>query len=337
MKHLPLYLLSAVTIAALIGVLVLARENAALRRELAGAPAAPAVASVPKAADDPVKAPPAAQSTAADAAAQPDASAVTRETPPRRPFDRRARGQEFFAQALADPQARAAMLTRIKSEIDRRFGDYFVKLGLNETQIEALRSIMADRQLARMQAGMLERTAETDQERADAQSWRDTKLASTEADINAILGPDGLKNLQGYLDSAPQRQVVDDVARRATYAGAPLTDDVNGKLLAAIQQASAEHPVPQMPGPGRGFWGGGADRAPITQDSVNTYLNNLRAQNQQVIESARGFMTQPQLEALADQQIDQMQQAEAQMKFLLENPDVRDFAGRRGGRGPGGG
>lgn len=340
MKRWPLVVLGLVSATALVTVFVLVRENLALRRDLAAARAVQpdVIASAPAAALDPAGR---SAETISPAVEAPPAPTSAGEQPPedtqrRRGQDRRDRGAETFARALSDPDARAAMLTRMKSEVDRRFGDYFVKLGLDEFQIEALRTVLAERQLARMDAGMLERTAETDEERAEAKAWRDAKLASTEAEINGLLGPDGFKNLQGYLDSAPQRQLVDDIARRASYAGAPLSDEANSRLVAALSQARTDHPVPQLPGPGRGGWNGGGDFGPITPERVEEYLGNLRAQNQQVIEQSRSFLTQPQLEAIVDQQLDQLQQAEAQLNFMLRNPDVRGPGGdgRAGGRAP---
>jgi hypothetical protein len=180
---------------------------------------------------------------------------------------------------------------------------------------------------------LLQRAAEDDAQRAEAESWRDAKLASTEAEINGILGEDGLQNLQSYLDSAPQRRIVDDIARRANYMGAPLSDDANARLLAAVQQANAEHPLPPLPMPGRGAWYGGdngEDFGPINATTVEQYLADRRTLNEQVIAQARSFLSQTQLEALADQQIDEMQQVEAQLNFLMRNPDARFGPGGRG-------
>jgi hypothetical protein len=341
MPRVLMSVLAVLVAAATATAVILFRQNRALRDELAQlrasneleAEAAPSstpaqvVAPVPEVASPPPAAPaesvPAREATAA------------RPNPRRDSADRRGRGQEYFALALADPEYRAAMLTRAKGQVDRMLGDYLVKLNLDEMQIETLRTLLAERQLARMESGMLERSAETEQERLDAQAWRDTKLAATESDINAILGPDGLKNLQSYLDSAPQRRVIDDIARRASYAGAPLTNEASDRLLAAVQQASADVPLPDIPGWGRGMRGDdqGGQRESLTPDVAANYLRELRARNQRIIEQAREFLTQSQLEALADQQIDEMQQTEAQLNFLVRNPDAR---GLGGGRGPGG-
>jgi hypothetical protein len=333
------------------------RENRELRAELAALRATSIAAPEPVAPREPTERAAdgveASQAAVAVAESAPPSSSApagpeNAQNRPRQRRDdndeRRDRGREFFARALADPESRAGMLTRAKGEIDRRFGEYFVKLGLDETQIETLRTLLAERQLVRMESGMLERAAETDQERADAQTWRESKLATAEADINAVLGPDGLKNLQAYLDSAPQRRVVDDIARRASYAGAPLSTESSDQLVEVVGQVSTEHPLPRMPGSGRGGRDDDDDngnnnasrRQPLNPDSANAYLSDLRARNQAIIERAREFLTQPQLEALADQQLDEIQQAEAQLNFMLRNPDARG-AGMRFGGGPGDG
>lgn len=321
------------------------RENRALHLELADAASrvhsvdtetARADAGVPPAA------PPGVESAAAPAASTPSPSPAVTSAPgpagPRERFDRRDRGTEYLASALTDPEARAAMLTGMKGSVDRRFGDYFVKLGLNPTQIEALRTLLAERQMIRMEAGLLERNAEDDLARTEAQAWRDAKLASTEADINAITGENGLQKMQDYQDSFPQRQVVDDIARRANYAGAPLSEAASERLLNVVRQAAADLPVSELGGRGGDGDGRGGPgpqrREPVTAEAVSKYIEDLRAQNQRVIEEARSFLTQPQLEALVDQQIDAVQQAEARLNFMVRNPDLRGGRGGGGGRGP---
>lgn len=341
MKRLPVFVPGLVAALAVGAAALLAIQNAALRRELAAVraglpqPVAEVAVAAPEESANPSRS--ADDDASADAGPLPAANATSdaapaatpRAVPPRR-FDGRDRGTEFFARVLADPDARAAMLSRLKGEMDRRFGDYFVELGLNEVQIEALRSLLAERQMVRMESRLLRRAAETDQERTEADAWRDATLASTEEEINAILGPGGVDKLQAYLEHAPQRQVVDAIATRASYLGAPLSEEANRRLQETVRQVTTENPLPELPGPGRGPWGGGeGDFGPITPENVSRYLQNLRAQNERIIDEARSYLTRPQLEALADQQIEQMQQVEAQLNFMLRNPDAR----RRGFRG----
>ncbi|MBE2216017.1 MAG: hypothetical protein IAE82_19240 [Opitutaceae bacterium] len=240
--------------------------------------------------------------------------------------ERRARMAEMAGRLANDPEARAAMLGRMKSEVDRVYGDLFVKLGLNEDQADMLRSLLAERQMARLEGEMAARVAGDDAARAAARTTADTRMQSIESGINALLGPDGVGVIDDYQRSQPMRQAVSDVARRASYAGVPLSTEAGDRLVAAMQSAAQEHPVSTSAG-----W----RRETLTQQAVDTQLATLRAQNEAVLTQAREFLSQAQLEALVARQIEQYEQTQAQLNVRLRNPDVPFIGGGPGGPSPG--
>lgn len=317
------------------------RENLRLRQQLAdtGRPAEHAAArAVANTTDAPVS----PRSEVADAAnVGVDSSNVSpeerRENVRAQRFgDRRNRGQETMARMLTDPAMREAMLTRMKGQVDRQFGDLFVRLGLNEDQAEVLRTLLAERQLARMQSNFLGRSSgEDEQARLEAENWQEREEATIEAGIEAILGPDGMETLREYQRTSGERQVVANISQRASYMGAPLDAAASDQLVNLFAAAEEKYPVSRNPAlPRRG-----ADAAPLTQQSLNQYLGELQTRNQAVLTEAKAFLAPAQVEALAAQQLEQYEQTAAQLDFQLRNPDISGRGGdfRFEGRGgPGG-
>jgi len=247
--------------------------------------------------------------------------------------DRRERGQETRARMLTDPAMREVMLTRMKSQVDRQFGDLFVSLGLNEDQAEMLRTLLAEQQMARTQSNFLQRASSDDEQaRLEAENWQQRELATIEAGIKEVLGPDGMEILSDYQSTASERQQVANISQRASYMGAPLDGPTSDKLVDVILAAEESNPVSRNPGTSRR--GGPAE--PLTQQAASQYLGELQAQNQAVLADAQKFLAPSQLEALAAQHLEQFEQASAQLDFQLRNPDLNTGGGDfRGGGGPG--
>lgn len=265
----------------------------------------------------------------------PPPAAAEADTPPRPRSERFERFAENMSRMLTDPDSRDAILTRMKSRVDRVYGDLFVALGLDEVQAETLRTLLAERQMARMEAGMLLRTAESEEEREQARLWREEKLASLDAGLEAVLGPEAGQILEEYQRTAPIRNVVEDVSRRASYVGAPMSAEQSARLVSVMQSVDETLPLPGAGDAAAGDLRRGPDTAQLTPEYVQSYLDSLRKQNQAVLERAREFLSPEQLEALADQQVENFEATEKQLNFALRNPDVTrmPFFGGPGGRG----
>ncbi|MGH8019208.1 MAG: hypothetical protein ACREIA_13120 [Opitutaceae bacterium] len=313
-------------------------ENRSLRRELAAlqetprhdppmtrdaAVVSPALPAVPP--DAPTAA------AAASEAIQPAPPARAEDDEDRERLDRRLRGMERMGLMLTDPEARAATLGRMKTGVDRMYGDLFVRLGLNELQAETLRTLLAERQLAQMESGFLMRSAESDEERAEARAWREEKLAGLDSGVEAILGEDGNETLLEYARSGSQRNAVADVSRRASYHGAPLDQGASDRLVQVMRAAQAEYPVSI-----NNRRGSDDARRVMTPETVESVLAQQTAQNQAILSQSREFLTQSQLEALADKQVEDFENLQSQLNFQLRNPDLAEGSrGMRYGRRPG--
>jgi hypothetical protein len=248
---------------------------------------------------------------------------------------RAGRGMEAITRILNDPQAREAMVGRMKSQIQRTYAGLFARLGLDEVQAETLSALLAERELARREMGFLERAASTDEERAQLRAAREGKMQSIEAGVASILGADGMQILRDYQQSAPQRAVAEDVSRRASFSGAALSAQQTDQLAQVLRTVQNEMPA-ENPGfqPGW-FRENSTPPPPLTQSAIDTYLAARQAQNREALTRAQGILSTAQIEALVDQQIEELGQVQAQLEFQLRNPDLVGGLGM--GMGPPGG
>lgn len=246
--------------------------------------------------------------------------------------DRRAERNEQFSRMMSDPAMREVMLSRMKSRIDEEYNALFVRLGLDDDQTEALRTFIAQRRMAYMQAGFLERNSEGDaQGLAEIESWRERELATTAAGIESVLGPDGMDVLTDYRESRNEREFVDSISRQASYSGESIDPQTSENLVSVLRQAKESVPLSTNP-----F--GRTENGPpprLTEQSVAQYLKERQAQDQMVLANAQSILTPAQLEALADRQIEQFQREQSQLDFQLRNPDMSQRRGWFGvDRGP---
>jgi hypothetical protein len=63
----------------------------------------------------------------------------------------RNRGANRFAEILADPEISLLMKNQQKAELDGRYAAIFKRLGLSGPEVEALKELLAEKQLARME------------------------------------------------------------------------------------------------------------------------------------------------------------------------------------------
>lgn len=246
--------------------------------------------------------------------------------------DRRAARNERFSRMMSDPAMREVMLSRIKGRIDEEYNGLFVRLGLDDDQTEALRTFLAQRRMAYMQAGFLRRNAGGDEQAvAEAQAWRDNELAATAAGIESVLGPDGMDVLTDYRDGRADREFVQSISRQASYSGEAIDTQTSEQLVSVVRDVKRTTPLSVNPfertenGP----------PPTLTAQGVSQYLEEKRAQDQAVLSQAREILTPAQLEALADRQIEEFQREQSQLDFQLRNPDMNRGPGWiGGGRGP---
>lgn len=229
---------------------------------------------------------------------------------------RRNRDIAMLAEMLADPELSALMLTQQKAGLDSRYAALFRQLGLDPKETEALKNLLAERQLARMEAGVMVRTEGLD--RNDRTGMRELILDAdndVEAKLRGLLGPDNFNTLKTYEQSAGERMRVDRFALRLSYSAAPLQtyqSDALVQLLASVSQ-------PRSPG-----------RNATAQETAS-YTQARQAYETEVLSRAQSVLSPVQVEALKQYQQEQADQARLSSLLPGRMREGLEGRGRPGG------
>lgn len=246
---------------------------------------------------------------------------VPREEPGPRPPDRFDR----FRKMMENPDFQSAMLERSKVRIERDFAGLFRTMDLDEEGVEILKTLLAERSMVERQAAFQSRAAQGDPEAMfETELMLEANLAGIDLSLAEVLGEEGFANYDYYQDTLPQRQSVEELTRRLSYSGTPLAEERAEVLVGvmATTEDSFNYTVDLARLSRR-------ERSSLTEIDVAVYLDERESLNQMILSEAAVVLEPDQLEALAEQQIREVEQIELQASLGL---------GARGGfRGPGGG
>ena len=251
---------------------------------------------------------------------------AAREEPgPRRP-DRFGR----FRQMMENPDFQSAMLERSKTRIERDFAGLFRTMDLDEEGVEIFKTLLAERSMIEWQAAFQSRAARGDPEAMlEAELMLDENLAQIDQSLAEILNQEDYAAYDYYQDTLPQRRSVDELARRLSYSGTPLTDEraevLVGVMATAEDSFSYTVDLAQL---------SRQERSSVTEIDIALYLDEKESLNQTILSEAAMVLEPDQLEGLAEQQIREIEQIELQASLVgLEG---RGGFGRPGGGPPGG-
>jgi hypothetical protein len=314
-------LLIVVASASFLVAVVLYRENQALSQELSRrmdlpSPEPESIAEEPL----PVSAPRLEPAPVPPVAVEPGAA-------PSRPGweDRVAR----FRRMMDDPDVQAAMRERSKSGIEQRYAGLFRSLGLDEETIEVFKELMAEKEMTRRRTAIDLRLAQ-DGAGPDVAFLAELEMERLDQSLAEVLGEDNYETFAYYQETLPQRQVVDELTRRLSYSGTPLNEEVAEQLvgvMAGTQESFAfTNDLSRMSG-----W----ERASLSAEDVALYLEERRILNEAVLSEASTVLAPDQLEALAEQQMREIETLEREAAIGMGMLGGRGPGG--GGRGPGGG
>ena len=211
----------------------------------------------------------------------------------------RGRGAEAFQAMMNDPKVVQLMNSREKMMLDSRYASLFKSLlqsgsGANMTpeQLDTFKNLLVEKQNTERDVRMSAR-AEGVTDRSEINKLVKSAQAEVDTQIQSTLGPDGFSQYQQYEKTAPQRNVVNQVAQSLSYTSAPLTDAQNQQLVQILAN-NASTDTNQRRNFGGGFGGGTGPTATVTDAAVS---------------QASGVLTPAQMTALVaikDQQIAQI-------------------------------
>ena len=252
-------------------------------------------------------------------------------SPDRGPFSRASAGRMMagLASMMDRPEAARLMAIQQKAQVDARYAALFRKLGLPPDQLAQLKALLGDKlstpidvMTAAGQQGVnpMQNPQEFRQLVQDAQAGIDEKIKS-------LLDPSTYAQYQNYLQTEPQRAVVNQLQQSLSYTDAPLssaqadqltqilaetsparaTGTTAGAAIAVTRSAGSDGnvvvamgPPPPDGGLGGALWGGST----VTNDAITR---------------AQSVLSTTQVQAL--QEIQQQQQAAAQLRQqMFQNP-----------------
>jgi hypothetical protein len=211
-----------------------------------------------------------------------------------RPNPRR-RGANRFAELLADPEIVELMLVQRKGELDGRYAALFKKLNLSPSETDALKTLLAEKHLARMETNAVARAEGIGgNDRETMQELVRESDAEVEARMRELLGNDRYTKLQEYESTSQQRARVQQLDQRLSYSQAPLLP-YQSEAMVGIYTAAP--PEPRQVGRNS------------TAGEAAAYFEQLQAYDAQIYTKAQSVLNSAQLEALRQMQNERMDRA----------------------------
>jgi hypothetical protein len=228
---------------------------------------------------------------------------VVAEVEPRPQFSNRA---DRFRQMMADPNFQNAMLERSKSRIERNYAGLLRTLDLDEETVGIFMTLLAERSNFESQAAFQWRAGRNDPEAViEVEFMLEENLAQIDRSLAEVLGDEKYGAYDYYQSTLPQRQSVGELARKLSYSGTPLTED-RAEVLVGVMAAAGE----SLPYTTDLAQLSPRDRSTVTQDDLAVYIDERRTLNEIILSEASLVLEEDQLEALADQQIREVEQLE---------------------------
>lgn len=247
----------------------------------------------------------------------------------------RGRGGEQMAamrELMAKPEVQALVSANQKAALENRYGALFRSLNLPPEQLDKLETLLLERQNTTQDvlAAAREQGLDPRTDRENIRKLITDAQSSIDANIKSVIGDNGFAQLTNYEQTMPQRNLVNALQQRLSYASNPLSASQADQLV----QILAANPPPARnnasgnnnggaAGDGAGFGGrgggfGGRNPGFVGggPDAGGGGFPGATAQiTAAAIEQAQTVLAQPQLDAL--QQMRQQQQTAQQLQRLI--------------------
>ena len=214
-------------------------------------------------------------------------------------------GRPDFASLMTNPDFAKAISLQQRAGLDERYTDLFKMLQLSPTDLEKFKSLLVERQTARMDvvASAREQGLNPKGNREDLQKLTLDAQAEVDASIKAALGDSDFNRYQNYDATLPQRNQVSQLDQRLSYSGTPLNRNQIEFLVSAITPpATIANAAAQS-------------RADAHRSDGN---RNTVSITDAVIQQAQSVLTVEQLAAL--KQIQSEQQARQTIRDMMRPP-----------------
>jgi hypothetical protein len=211
-----------------------------------------------------------------------------------------------LAGMMKDPQMKEAIRVQQKMALDKMYGSLSKYLTLPADKLDALKELMADRQLAMTEAGMTLMSGSGDQKKAA----EDAKTIKEDYDkkIQDLLGPQDYPVFQDYEKTVGDRTQV-QMFKDTLPADAALTEQQEDDLITAMYEERNALPASSL------MNNQTPDASQMTEERVAETLKQLEQLRQRYAERAATILTPAQLEQFTkwQQQFSAMQAAGLKM------------------------
>jgi hypothetical protein len=224
-----------------------------------------------------------------------------------------------FASAMDRPEAARLMAMRQKSQIDARYGALFRKLGLAADKLAQFKSLLADKMSAPMDVLASAGKQGVDPMQNPQQFGQLLQNAQAEAEdkIKALLDPSAYSQYQNYVQTEPQRTVVNQLQQALSYTDTPLIATQSDQLVKILAETSPARGNATAVGvtvetAGRPGSSGNvvvAMGGPLPEMMGGMFGSTV---TDEAVTRAQSVLSAPQVQAL--QEIQQQQQAAAQLR-----------------------
>lgn len=238
-----------------------------------------------------------------------------------------AAGMASMMSMMDNPDVQRLMAVQQKGQLNSRYGALFKNLHLNPEQLAQLKNLLVEKQMANTDV-MIAATQQGINPMQNPKEFGEL-MQGTQAEIDSkirtALGEEGFAQFQNFQQTQGQRSVITQLEQSLSYTDAPLTSAQSEQMMQILAQSSAGRANAggaqvMIAGPGGdgGLRGGTTIR--ITDETI--------ARSQSVLSA-------PQVQALQD--IQQQQQAAAQLSRLMMQNQGRASGGTMPPLPPGGG
>jgi hypothetical protein len=200
-----------------------------------------------------------------------------------------------FRAMMDRPEVQRLMAIQQKSALDSRYAALFRNLSLTPDQLERFKELLVEKQTAAsdVRSAAREQGMNGREDREALSKMVADTQAEIDENIRAALGENGFAQYENFEKTLPQRNLVNQLERRLSYSGTPLTNQQSEQMVAILASTPA--------GQTSGASGRPRDlRNPITDATIN---------------QARGVLAGPQIDAL--RQLQQEQQAQAALNAAM--------------------
>jgi RNA polymerase sigma factor (sigma-70 family) len=232
--------------------------------------------------------------------------------PPPAPIEQPSSGSpsNFFsglAGMMKNPQMKEVMRMQQKMMLEQSFGPMFKSLNRPENEVDALKDLLLQRQLALMDAGMSAMSG-SDEERKAAAETTKTLKEDCDKKIKDLLDPQDYEVFQQYDQTAPERMQI-QMFKGTLPADAMLTDQQESDLIAAMYEERKAIPPSSL------MNNKSPDPSQFTEENIAEALKQMEQLQQRYAERAAAILTPAQLEQFTkwQQQISTMQAAGLKM------------------------